>query len=157
MVSRPGSNAAIARALLRTVGTGSLATLRADGGPFASYVLTAPAGDGSPILLLSDLAVHSENLARDRRASLLLVGEAAAGSEAATVPRLTLTGSASKHNNAALRRLFLARHPEAAGYAGFADFAFYRFGIDSCHLVAGFGRIVDLSPADLLGQGERGE
>jgi pimeloyl-ACP methyl ester carboxylesterase len=78
-------------------------------------VLTTPAGDGSPILLLSDLAVHSENLARDRRASLLLVGEAAAGSEAATVPRLTLTGSASKHNNAALRPLFLARHPEAAG------------------------------------------
>jgi hypothetical protein len=134
---------------MREVGTGSLATLGADGAPFASYVVTASAGDGSPILLLSDLAVHSENLARDPRASLLFVGDTVSSSQSAA-HRLTLTGTASKDNNAAARRLFLARHPEATLYASFADFAFYRFEIASGHLVAGFGRIVDLAPAELL-------
>ena len=62
MVGSPGSNAAIARALMHEVGTGSLATLGADGAPFASYVVTAPAGDGSPILLLSDLAGTARTL-----------------------------------------------------------------------------------------------
>ena len=35
-------------------------------------------------------------------------------------------------------------------FAGFADFAFYRMTLKGAHLVAGFGRIVDLKPADLL-------
>jgi putative heme iron utilization protein len=35
-------------------------------------------------------------------------------------------------------------------FAGFPDFAFYRVEIESAHLVAGFGRIVDLTPQDIL-------
>ena len=35
-------------------------------------------------------------------------------------------------------------------FAGFADFAFYEIKLKGAHLVAGFGRIVDLKPADLL-------
>ena len=35
-------------------------------------------------------------------------------------------------------------------FAGFADFAFYRIELTGAHLVAGFGRIVDLKPADVL-------
>ena len=35
-------------------------------------------------------------------------------------------------------------------FAGFADFAFYRIELKGAHLVAGFGRIVDLKPADIL-------
>ena len=37
--------------------------------------------------------------------------------------------------------LDLARHAEAAEYAGFGDFGFYRIVPDRLHLVAGFGRI----------------
>jgi heme iron utilization protein len=35
-------------------------------------------------------------------------------------------------------------------FAGFADFSIYRIEISAAHLVAGFGRIVDLKPADIL-------
>jgi len=35
-------------------------------------------------------------------------------------------------------------------FAGFADFAFYRMAIGHAHLVAGFGRIVDLPARDVL-------
>ena len=35
-------------------------------------------------------------------------------------------------------------------FAGFADFAFYRLTIAARASVAGFGRIVDLKPADML-------
>jgi putative heme iron utilization protein len=35
-------------------------------------------------------------------------------------------------------------------FASFGDFAFYRMDISRAHLVAGFGRIVDLKPQDLL-------
>ncbi len=35
-------------------------------------------------------------------------------------------------------------------FAGFADFAFYEIKLKGAHLVAGFGRIVDLKPHDLL-------
>ena len=49
-----------------------------------------------------------------------------------------------------MRRRFLARHPEAAFYADFPDFAFWRLEVEGAHYIGGFGRIVDLSPAELL-------
>jgi heme iron utilization protein len=45
---------------------------------------------------------------------------------------------------------YLRRHPEAEMFAGFADFSFYRMTISRAHLVAGFGRIVDLTAQDIL-------
>ena len=142
-------DAALGRGLMREIGEASLATLDADGGPFASYVITAPGFDGTPLLLLSELATHTRNIARDPRASLLFVR--AAETRATTAARLTLTGNIRRETYPEAKRLFLARHPEAALYAGFSDFAFWRFDTASAHLVAGFGRIVDLTPGDLLG------
>ena len=110
---------------------------------------TTPAGD--PILLLSTLARHTQNLAADRRASLLLVAPGGEGGDPLAGARLTLTGTvAPADTDPLLRRRFLARHTEAAGYADFADFGFHRFTVEGGHLVAGFGRIVSLSPADIL-------
>jgi putative heme iron utilization protein len=48
------------------------------------------------------------------------------------------------------RRRYLARQPEAEMFTGFADFAFYRMEVSAAHLVAGFGRIVDFKPKDIL-------
>jgi putative heme iron utilization protein len=45
---------------------------------------------------------------------------------------------------------YLRRHPEAEMFANFGDFAFYRMQIGRAHLVAGFGRIVDIDAKDLL-------
>ena len=65
--------------------------------------------------------------------------------------RLTLSGHVTdREPDPALRRRFLAKHPEAASYADFGDFGFRRFAVQSAHLVAGFGRIVDLTREELL-------
>jgi putative heme iron utilization protein len=149
--SKPFEPSAAAKRVLRLAATGSLATLASDGAPFASLVAVAATPAGEPILLLSSLAVHTKNLVRDRRASLLLVAPGGEGGDPLAGARLTLVGSiGAKEDDPVLRRRFLARHAEAAGYAAFADFGFHRFSIASAHLVAGFGRIVALTPGDVL-------
>lgn len=152
MADKTLSNQVLARELLAAGGAATLATLTPAGGPFASYVLAAPAKDGAPLMLLSDLAEHAKNLARDPRASLLVVREPEQGSEAMTATRLTLTGRAVKDADPGARRRFVARHPDAARYADFSDFSLYRFDIEAGHLVAGFGRIVPLTRKELLGE-----
>ncbi len=145
------SPVAAARRVLRLAATGALATLRPTGGPFASLVTVATTVAGEPILLLSTLAVHTRNLAADGRASLLLVAPGGEGGDPLAGARLTLAGVVSgRDTDPALRRRFLARHEEATGYADFADFGFHRLAVEDAHLVAGFGRIVSLSPAQIL-------
>jgi heme iron utilization protein len=141
--------AASSKKLLREGRAGALATLmRGSGHPYCSLVNVATAADGAPLLLISRLAVHTQNLLADARVSLMLderrEGDPLEGG------RVMLQGTAEVTKDAAARRRYLARQPEAAMFAGFADFAFYRIGINTAHLVAGFGRIVDLSPQDIL-------
>jgi putative heme iron utilization protein len=64
--------------------------------------------------------------------------------------RVMLMGTAAMTESADARRRYLVRQPEAEAFAGFGDFAFYEFKLKGAHLVAGFGRIVDLKPADIL-------
>jgi putative heme iron utilization protein len=150
---------AAATGLWRKARQTSLATLSATGMPFNSWAGMAPdPRTGTVVLLLSDLAVHSANLQGDPRASLLIVGAAAdisdsdAGDDPLTLPRLTLVGHAELADDPDVARpVYLDRHPDAAGYAGFADFRFYRFTPQSAHLVAGFGRIADIDPAAFAG------
>jgi putative heme iron utilization protein len=150
MTDETQSNQELARKLLVVGGTASMATLTADNGPFASFVITAPAPDGSPLMLLSRLAQHTKNLERDSRASLLFVLKATPGDEALAASRLTLTGHCEPDADPTSRRIYLDRHPDSARYAEFSDFFLYRFRIESGHLVAGFGRIVTLSRDELL-------
>jgi putative heme iron utilization protein len=148
--SQVSETAVLARSLARAALKGSLATLqKASGHPYASLVLTATDADGSPILLISRLALHTQNLAADPRASLLID---ATGSDADPMAgaRITLIGAARPTVSPTARRRFLARHPAAAGYADFPDFAFYELDVASAHFIGGFGRIVDLPRADLL-------
>jgi hypothetical protein len=117
-------------------------------------VTVATTATGEPVLLLSDLAVHTRNLRRDPRASLLLVAPGGEHGDPLAGSRLTLLGSVVADDATAIRQRFLERHPEARGYADFSDFAFYRLVVGRGHLVAGFGRIVDLDRKDLVdGQG----
>ena len=147
-----------ARRLVRSALTGSLATLEGDSGhPYPSLVLTATAPDASPIFLISRLALHTRNLVRDPRASLLLYDDADHADPNAdpradpmATSRLTLIGEAQVHDGEAMRRRFLARHASAAAYAGFADFAVYALRVSRGHFIGGFGRIVDLGGDCLL-------
>ena len=141
-----------ARQLLRGLDRATLATALPGGAPYASLVLLATAPDGAPLLLISDLAQHTVNIAAEPRVALLLDGPAGRD-EPLTGPRVTLLGRAGRSAEDGLRARFLARHPSAALYAGFADFHLYRVAVERAHLVAGFGRIDWIAAADLLPPG----
>jgi hypothetical protein len=118
------------------------------GEPYCSLVNIATASDGAPLLLISRLAVHTKNILADPRLSLML-DERRAG-DPLEGARVMLQGTGGATDDPAARRRYLARQPEAEMFAGFADFAFYRVAVNAAHLVAGFGRIVDLKPQDVL-------
>jgi putative heme iron utilization protein len=142
--------AAAARALTRRAFKGTLATLDAASGyPYASLITLATDAASAPIFLISKLARHTANLAKDARASIL-VDETGALADPLQGARLTLHGVAEPASEEAVRRRFLARHAEAELYAGFPDFAFWRLKVEGAHYIGGFGRIFDLAPGDLL-------
>ena len=142
-----------AKKLLRSIRAGALATIdRNTGHPFGSLVNVATDNDGSPLILISRLSTHTANLEADSRASVLLA--TAGKGDPLAHPRLTVLGRFARiardaADEARLRRRFLARHPKAELYAGFADFALWRLTMESAHLVAGFGRAANLAAADI--------
>ena len=151
--SRPAAQepAAAARHLIRTALKASLGTLdRTSGHPYVSLVLVATEPDGTPLLLISRLALHTQNLGADARASLLIRRHGGAGRSHDRRTALTLTGHARPTASPTAKARFLARHASARTYADFPDFAMYGFEITGCHYIGGFGRIVDLAPAQLL-------
>jgi heme iron utilization protein len=144
--------AGLARSLLRRSRQGALATLMTGSGdPYCSLVNVASHPDGSPILLISRLALHTRNILADNRVSLML-DERAEG-DPLEGSRIMLAGradEASGDDATILRRRYLNAHPSAEVFADFKDFSFFRIRPSAAHLVAGFGRIVDLSPAQFL-------
>jgi putative heme iron utilization protein len=153
-VTEPPDPCRDVRELIRSRDRAALATALPGGmgeaaWPYASLVLVAVDHDLSPILLLSDLAEHSKALATDPRVSLLFDGTGGLA-QPLTGPRVTLLGRAAKTPEERLKQRFLRHHPDAEMYAGFRDFSFYRVTLERAHLVAGFGKIRWLAPAELL-------
>src|SRR5258705_2940478 len=144
--------ARLTRSLLRRSRQGALATLMAgNGDPYCSLVNVATHADGSPILLISRLAVHTKNILADSRVSLML-DERAEG-DPLEGSRVMLAGRAEQAGRdelPGLRRRYLQAHPSAETFVNFNDFSFFRIRPSGAHLVAGFGRIVDLKPEQFL-------
>jgi heme iron utilization protein len=142
----------LARSLLRRRRQGALATLvPGSGDPYCSLVNVASHWDGSPILLISRLALHTKNILADPRVSLML-DERAEG-DPLEGARIMLAGRAEEAGDAdeaILRRRYLNAHPSAEAFVNFKDFSFFRIRPAAAHLVAGFGRIVDLKPEQFL-------
>ncbi len=142
----------LARSLLRRSRQGALATLMASSGdPYCSLVNVASHPDGSPILLISRLAVHTRNILGDSRVSLML--DERAGGDPLEGSRIMLAGRAEEATAtdlALLRRRYLNAHPSAETFVNFKDFSFFRIRPSGTHLVAGFGRILDLRPEQFL-------
>ncbi|PDT70837.1 DUF2470 domain-containing protein [Bradyrhizobium sp. C9] len=142
----------LARSLLRRSRQGALATLMTGSGdPYCSLVNLASHPDGSPILLISRLALHTRNILADDRVSLMLdertEGDPLEGA------RIMLAGRAeevAQSEQELVRRRYLGAHPSAETFVEFKDFSFFVIRPSAAHLVAGFGRIVDLKPAQFL-------
>ena len=142
----------LARSLLRRSRQGALATLMAGSGdPYCSLVNVASYPDGAPVLLISRLALHTKNILGDARVSLML-DERAQG-DPLEGSRIMLAGRAEEASGddlAILHRRYLNAHPSAEVFVNFKDFSFFRIRPAAAHLVAGFGRIVDLRPEQFL-------
>ena len=139
------------KSLLRRSRQGALATLMSGSGdPYCSLVNVASHSDGSPILLISRLAIHTRNLLADARVSLMLdervEGDPLEGS------RIMLSGHAEEitSKREIARQRYLNAHPAAEVFVDFKDFSFFRIRPSGTHLVAGFGRILDLKPEEFL-------
>ncbi len=136
------SHAERARTLLAAESVGTLATqsTRHPGWPFASVMPYALMADGSPLFLISGMAIHTQNLVADPRASLLVM-QSGSGSDPLGAPRATLLGHARRvdHAGEAARQAYLDRHPSARHWIGFSDFSFFQLEVTHLYFVGGFG------------------
>src|SRR5206468_8391012 len=125
----------LARSLLRRSRQGALATLMpVSGDPYCSLVNVASTYDGSPILLISRLALHTRNILGDPRVSLML-DERAEG-DPLEGSRVMLAGRAeevSREEVAIFRRRYLNAHPSAEVFVDFKDFSFVRIRPTAAH------------------------
>ena len=131
-----------ARTLAHVGRTGTLATLSArhPGHPFASAMPYALDARGEPVVLISSMAMHTQNLLADPRASLLVMQPGWTGDPLAAA-RLTLMGEASRLDDAdaaAARAAYLAWHERARYWVDSEDFAFWRLAVLDVYFVGGF-------------------
>ena len=144
----------LAKTLIRTARYGALAALEpGTGAPLASRVAVATDLDGTPLILVSALSEHTAAIIADPRCCLL-VGEPGKGDPLA-YPRISLRCRAEKleratTDQARVERRYLNRHPKAKLYAGFADFSFFRLGVERASLNGGFGKAYHLTRADII-------
>ncbi|MQA30601.1 MAG: DUF2470 domain-containing protein [Luteitalea sp.] len=137
-----------ARTLVARISTGTLCTLalEPEGYPYGSFV-TVAFDAGNPVFLISGLAEHTKNLERDPRASLMV---AESGSEDPLANgRVTLVGPCTRiEGDGSGRAAFLAAHPNAAYYADFRDFAFWKLRVNAIRYIGGYGRMSWISQDD---------
>jgi putative heme iron utilization protein len=96
---------------------------------------------GRPIFLISTMAMHTQNLQTDPRASLLVTQDDA-GSDPLGASRVTLVGNVlpiPQPEVADARQLYLARYASSKYWVDFEDFSFYRMGVVDIYYVGGFG------------------
>jgi putative heme iron utilization protein len=132
-----------ARTLVYLGRLGSLSTLsrKQPGFPFGSVMPYGLYDHRRPIFLISTMAMHTQNLQADARASLLVTQEDTDG-EPLGASRVTLVGNVLPVPNTELpevRKLYLERHANSKYWVDFEDFSFYRMDVVDVYYVGGFG------------------
>jgi putative heme iron utilization protein len=136
-----------ARTLLHLSSVATLSTLsrKQPGFPFGSLMPYAPDAAGRPIFLISTMAMHTQNLKGDPRASLF-VSQAAPDGDVLGAARVTLVGNVlqlsdgeSTGEKAEIRELYLKAHRNSRYWVDFNDFAFFRLEPVDIYYVGGFG------------------
>ena len=132
-----------ARTLLHLGRVGTLATLsrKQPGFPFASVMPYGMDESGRPSFLISTMAMHTQNLQGNPRASLLVAQPEASGDPLGAA-RITLMGNVERVPEAEVasaRNLYLARHENSKYWVDFEDFSFYRMDVIDLYYVGGFG------------------
>lgn len=131
------------RTLLHLNSLATLSTLsrKQPGFPFGSLMPYALDPTGRLLFLISNMAMHTQNIKADPRASLFVTQPAADGDPLGAA-RVTLIGNVlqvADEDKAAVRELYLARHENSRYWVDFADFSFFRMEILDVYYVGGFG------------------
>ncbi len=131
------------RTLLSLTSIATLSTLsrKHAGFPFGSLMPYALDAAGRPIFLISNMAMHTQNLKADPRASLFIEQTGADGDPLGAA-RATLLGNVEpvpQADLASAREQYLARHPNSHYWVDFADFNFFRLQPIDVYYVGGFG------------------
>jgi hypothetical protein len=129
--------------------TAHLATLRG-GAPMASMTLFLPEPDLSAFYVhVSRLAWHTQDMAQDARVALSIAETDDRRPDPFTLMRVTVRGEAFQLKDNLLKQRWLERFPEQAINFELADFSFWKIAPRDARFVAGFGRIHNLSAAEL--------
>jgi putative heme iron utilization protein len=126
---------------LGRIGSLSTQSRKQRGFPFGSVMPYALDERGHPVFLISTMAMHTQNLQADPRASLL-VAQADNDGDPLGASRVTLIGNArpvEQPETGAVRKLYLAGYPNSVHWVDFEDFAFYRMEVVDIYYVGGFG------------------
>ena len=131
-----------ARTLVYLGRIGSLSTVsrKQPGFPFGSVMPYGLDDHGRPIFLISTMAMHTQNLQADPRASLLVTQDD--GGDPLGASRVTLLGNVlpiPELELAEARELYLARYTNSKYWVDFEDFSFYRMNVVDVYYVGGFG------------------
>jgi heme iron utilization protein len=137
------SHAERARTLISLASLGTLSTLsrKHSGFPFGSLMPYALDLAGRPLFLISNMAMHTQNLKADPRCSLF-VGQANADGDPLGAARATLIGVAEPipaSDLSSVREMYLARHENSRYWVDFSDFSFFRLQPVDLYYVGGFG------------------
>src|SRR5579862_210829 len=132
-----------ARTLVYLARIGSLSTLsrKQPGFPFGSVMPYGLDAQGRPIFLISTMAMHTQNLLADSRASLLIT-QADGDGDPLGASRVTLIGNVQtvpEPEIADARKLYLERYSNSKYWVDFEDFSFYRMDVVDVYYVGGFG------------------
>jgi putative heme iron utilization protein len=132
-----------ARTLVYLGRIGSLSTLsrKQPGFPFGSVMPYGLEASGRPIFLISSMAMHTQNLQTDPRASLLVTQPDSSG-DPLGASRVTIIGNVltiPKADVPDARELYLQRYANSKYWVDFEDFSFYRMDVLDVYYVGGFG------------------
>jgi putative heme iron utilization protein len=132
-----------ARTLVHLGRIGSLSTLslKQPGFPFGSLMPYGLDESGRPIFLISTMAMHTQNLRADPRASLF-VTQPGASEDPLGASRVTLIGNVATVPEPEIteaRKLYIARYENSKYWVDFEDFSFYRMDVVDVYYVGGFG------------------
>lgn len=141
-----------ARQVLQSHWSGVLAThsVKFAGYPFGSLVPFCLDQSGQPLILISRLAQHTQNIKANPKVALTLVETGVAG-DVQQQERLTLLAQAQPVTAVAQAADCYYRYfPQACGYHDQLDFEFYQLQVIEGRFIAGFGKIHWLSPDQLI-------
>jgi len=134
-------------ASLGRIGTLSTHSRRFPGFPFGSMMPYAADELGRPAFFISSMAMHTQNLRQDERASLLLTQPDVSGDPLGAA-RLTLLGAVTEVPAAEVRDLYLSRYESAKYWQNYTDFAYYRLAVSGVYFIGGFGVMGWISAED---------